>query len=146
MHWIYPLFKFLTCWVFVERGVQMTSTMTEHVEHSQYFTKADVESWLRIFGHARHCACVGSKCRALLCKCTRLCWATHGWQRNKGNVEPKVWPVSNLTQHRSTGCSNRLSLMSSTCWELVQWTNPVHLHAALEILKGIRISFNLLFE
>ena len=32
----------------VERGVQMTSTMTQHVEHSEDFTKAQVESWKRI--------------------------------------------------------------------------------------------------
>ena len=37
----------------------MTSTMTQHVEHFEDFTKAHVESWLRIFGYARHCACVG---------------------------------------------------------------------------------------
>ena len=37
----------------------MTSTMTQHVEQSEDFTKAHVESWLRIFGYARHCACVG---------------------------------------------------------------------------------------
>ena len=28
----------------------MTSTMTQHVEHSEDFTKAHVESWLRILG------------------------------------------------------------------------------------------------
>ena len=32
----------------VERGVQMTSTMTQHVEHFEDFAKAHVESWLKI--------------------------------------------------------------------------------------------------
>jgi len=77
----------------VERGVLMTSKMTQHVDHSQDFIKAHVESWLKIFGYARHCACVGSSRWALLCKCTRLCWATHGWPRNKENVEP-CWAKS----------------------------------------------------
>ena len=83
----------------------------QHVERSEDFTKVYAESWLRILGYAGHCACVDSKCWALLCKCTRLCWATHGWPRNKGNVERKVWPVSNLTQHLSTGCSNALNML-----------------------------------
>ena len=52
--------------------------------------EAHVESWLRIAGH---CASVGSTCWALLCKCTRLYWATHRWPRNKGNVEP-CWAKS----------------------------------------------------
>ena len=39
----------------VERGVQMTSTMTQHVEQSEDFTKAHAESWLRILGYAGHC-------------------------------------------------------------------------------------------
>ena len=127
-------------WGVVERDVQMTSTMTPHVEQCDDFTKAHVQSWLRIFGYAGHCACVGSTCWALLCKYTRLCWVTHGWPRNKGNVEP-CWEKSltsfkfdstrlNIAQHLSTGCSNALNLLSSTCWELVQLTNPVHLHAA----------------
>ena len=38
------------CWGVVERGVQMTSTMTQHVEHSEDFTKAQVESCQRIWG------------------------------------------------------------------------------------------------
>ena len=38
------------CWGVVERGVQMNSTMTRHVEQSEDFTKAYVESWLRIWG------------------------------------------------------------------------------------------------
>ena len=38
------------CWGVVERGVQMTSTMTQYVEHSEDFTKTHVESWLRIWG------------------------------------------------------------------------------------------------
>ena len=42
----------------------MTSTMTQHVEQSEDFIKAHAESWLRIFGHAGHCACVGSTCYA----------------------------------------------------------------------------------
>ena len=57
----------------------------------------------------------------------------HGWPRNKGNVERKVWPVSNLTQQDSTplNTSQQGVQMRSICWELVQWTNPVHLHVAL---------------
>ena len=88
---------------------------------------------MAIFGYAGHCACVGSTCWALLCKCTRLCWATHGWPRNKGNVE-QCWAKS-LTSFKFD--STRLNTsqqgvqMRSTCWELVQWTNPVHLHVAL---------------
>ena len=118
------------CWGVVERGVQM----------SEDFTKAHVESWLKIFGYAGHCACVGSTCWALLCKCTRFCWATHEWPRNKENVE-QCWAKSltsfkfestrlNTAQHLSTGSSNALNLLSSICWQLAQWTNPVHLHAA----------------
>ena len=38
------------CWGVVERVFQMTSTRTQHVEHSQDFTNAHVESWLRIWG------------------------------------------------------------------------------------------------
>ena len=48
MHWICPLYKLSPCRGVVERRVQMTSTMTRHVEHSEDFTKAHVESWLRI--------------------------------------------------------------------------------------------------
>ena len=72
---------------------------------------------MRIFGYAGHCACVGSTCWALLCKCTWLCWATHGWPRNKENVEP-CWAKSltsfkfestrlNTAQHLSKGCLKR---------------------------------------
>ena len=128
------------CLGVVERDNKMTSTITQQVEQSEDFTKVHVESLLRIFGYAGHYVCVGSTCWALLCKCTRLCWATHGWSPNKGNVEP-CWAKSltsfksdstklNTAQHLSTGCSNRLNLLSSTCWELVQWTNLVHLHVA----------------
>ena len=56
---------------------------------------------MAIFRCTGHCRCVGSTCWALLCKCTPLCWAPHGWPQNKGNVEPWVWPVSNLTQKDS---------------------------------------------
>ena len=137
------------CWGVVERGVQMTSTMTwiasqdwaGLIEQSEDFSKAHVDSsWPGIFGYAGHCACLGSTCWALLCKCTPLCWATHGWPRNKENVEP-CWAKSltsfkfdstrlNTAQHLSTGCLNALNLLSSTCWEFVQWANPVHLHVA----------------
>ena len=76
---------------------------------------------MAIFGYAGHCACVGSTSWALLCKCTRLCWATHGWPRNKGNVEP-CWAKSltsfkfdstrlKTAQELSTGCSNALNLL-----------------------------------
>ena len=121
-------------WDAIEQGVQIKSTMTQHVEHSEVFTKAHVESWLRIFGYTGYCACVGSTFWALLCKCTRLCWATHGWPRIKGDVEP-CWAKSSTSftfdsTRLSTGCSNPLNLLSSTCWQLVQWTNPVHLQAA----------------
>ena len=73
---------------------------------------------MAIFGYAGHCACVGSTSWALLCKFTRLCWTTHGWQRNKGNVERKVWPVSNLSQQDSTplNTSQQGVQMRSPCW------------------------------
>ena len=38
----------------------MTSTMSQHVEQHEDFTKAHAESWLRILGYAGHCACVGN--------------------------------------------------------------------------------------
>ena len=97
------------------------------------------------FVYAGHCACpCACACWALLWNCSPFCWATHGWPRIKENVE-RCCAKSltsfkfdatrlNTVQHLSTGCSNALNLLSSTCWELVQWTNPVHLHAALHFL------------
>ena len=45
---VQALNMFSVCRGVVERGVQMTSKMTRHVEHSEDFTKAHVESWLSI--------------------------------------------------------------------------------------------------
>ena len=103
------------------------STMTQQVKQSEDFTKAHVESWLRIFGYAGHCACVGSTCWVLLCKCTRLCWAPYGYSDTKemlSRVERRVWPVSNLTQqgstplntaqHLSTGCSSAPNMLRAS--------------------------------
>ena len=69
---------------------------------------------MAIFGYAGHCVCVGSNK-------FRLSWATHGWPRNKGNVEP-CWAKSltsfkfdstrlKTAQELSTGCSNALNLL-----------------------------------
>ena len=82
-------------------------------------------SWIKAenLGYARHCACVGSTCWALLCKCTRLCWATHGWPRNKENVEP-CWAknFSSFKCDSATEDSTPLNTsqqgvqMRLTCW------------------------------
>ena len=129
------------CWGVVERDVQMTSKMTQHVEQSDDFTKAHVQSWLIDLSIRWALRVRGLNMLSVAVqKCTRLCWATHGWPWNKGNVDP-CWAKSltsfkfdstrlNIAQNLSTGCSNAVNLLSSTCWELVQWTNPVHLHAA----------------
>ena len=116
-------------WGVVERGVQMTSTMTDKLSSPKISQRLILNhGWesLDTLGTAR---AWGSTCWALLCKCTRLCWATHGWPRNKENVE-LCWAKSltsfkfestrlNTAQHLSTGCSNALNLLSSTWWELV---------------------------
>ena len=97
------------CWGVVERGVQMTSTMTQHVEQSEDFTKAHDESWLRIFGYALHCAWMGSTCWALMCKCTGLVEQ----HMDDHETKKKYWAILsekfdqfqiwlNKTQHRST--------------------------------------------
>ena len=46
MHWISPqaLNMLSVCLGIVERGVQMTSTITQHVEQSEDFTNAHGES------------------------------------------------------------------------------------------------------
>ena len=114
------------CWGVVERGVQMTSTMTQHVEQSEDFTKAHDESWLRIFGYALHCAWMGSTCWALMCKCTGLVEQHMDDHETKKNIEPS-WAKSltsfkfdstrlNTARHLSTGRSNALNMLSSTCW------------------------------
>ena len=57
---------------------------------------------------------------------------SHAWMTAK---QGKCWALLsekfdqfqillNKTQHRSTGCSNALNLLSSICWELVQCTRP----------------------
>ena len=147
MHWICPLYKLSTCWVFVEvllsavfKWPQQWLNMLSSPKISQRLMLNHGWESLDTLGTG---ACVGSTCWALLCKCTRLCWAMHGWPPNKGNgkmlsrVELRVWPVSNFestrlntAQHLSTGCSNALNFLSSTSWQLAQWTNPLHLHAA----------------
>ena len=194
MHWICPLYKLSTCWVFVEvlssgvfkwpeqwhdmlsipkisqrlllnhgweskvysspqntKMLGCTSSKRTHrwgqkgkkndvvkqerrsskrcynniVKELIFEDTAATRKWcewtMAIFPYAGHCACVGSTCWALLCKCSRLCWATHGWPRNKGNVEP-CWAKSltrfkfdstrlNTAQHLSTGCLNALNLL-----------------------------------
>ena len=128
------------CWSVVEHGVQMTSTITQHVEQSEDFTKAHAESWLRILGYAGHCACVGSTCWVQ----THSTLLSHTWMTAK---QRKCWAVLSekfdqfqiwliKTQHSTPlNTSQQGVQMLSTCWaqhveSFVQWTDPVHLHAA----------------
>ena len=121
MHWIYPLYKLSTCWVFVEvllSGVfKWPQQWLNMLSISKISQRLMLNHRWEFFRYARHCACVGSTCWALLCKCTRLCWVTHGWPRNKGNVEP-CWANSNLTQQDSTplSFSQQGVQLRSTCW------------------------------
>ena len=116
----------------------MTSKMTQHVDHSEDFIEAHVESWLKIFGYARHCACVGSTRGALLCKCTRLCWATHEWPRNKENVEP--CKTKSLTSFKfDSTVSTPLTPLNRVfkCAQLVKsfYSGLIHICTLLKVAK-----------
>ena len=85
--WSNDLNNDLTCW-----GVRR-------------FHKTHVESWLRIFGYAGHCACVGSTCWA--CCANALDFVEPRMddcetRKLLSRVELKLWPVSNLNQQDST--------------------------------------------
>ena len=80
----------------------MISTMTQHVKHFEDFTKAHVESWLKILRYVNFLR-------------TRKCLA--------------ALLVSKLIDEDKKSKKQR---GKSRAWiRLVQWTNPVHLHAAL---------------
>ena len=141
MHWICPLYKLSTCWAQqVERIWTPCWEMLSDVEScwGKFETGQTFRSTLLNISFVSQPSMRGSAKSSAFAQQRSTRWA-HARPVPSVSKDSQPWfslslceifgllnMLSNCWGHLNTALNKH-----STCWELVQWTNPMHLHAAL---------------